>query len=167
MGFKPCAVSGAPDRASEPEPLPIGCTRPVNPTFRGAVEGASIGPGGTHHGQRSTRTPPERLGRDFWKKTIADQRRSGLSQADFCHQEGLSLSTLQRWRSRLTKAEGDSLSSTPPGFVAVEVFDRGDTLDGEALELLFPSGLMIRVPPHFKAESLLRFLWAVEVAGQC
>ena len=82
--------------------------------------------------------PHQRLGSDFWKKTIADQRRSGLSQADFCHQQGLSLSTFQRWRSRLAKAEGDSPSSSPPAasppsFVAVEVFDRGDTLDGEAL----------------------------------
>ena len=50
----------------------------------------------------------QRLGPELWKKTITDQRRSGLSQAEFCHQQGLSLSTFQRWRARLAETAEDS-----------------------------------------------------------
>ena len=100
--------------------------------------------------------PYQRLGPELWKKTITDQRRSGLSQAEFCHQQGLSLSTFQRWRARLAETAEDSppspppATASPPGFVALEVLDRDDGSSSETLELLFPSGLKIRVPPSFE-----------------
>jgi len=49
--------------------------------------------------QRIRRSPAE------WQEIITQQRSSGLSQAAFCEQQGLALSTFARWKQRLATQE--------------------------------------------------------------
>jgi transposase-like protein len=78
----------------------------------------------------------------------ADQKRailrrfqqSGLSPAEFCRREGLSLSTFQRWRHDLTAGP------TPQGFVELLAPAEADPTTGSwSLELDLPGGLCLRI----------------------
>lgn len=60
----------------------------------------------------------------FWRKTIARQMCSGLSQSAFCKREGLSHNTLSWWKRELASRDGtraetvrNAETSTQPIFV--------------------------------------------------
>jgi len=73
-----------------------------------------------------------------WQAILDRYARSGLSAAAFCEQEGLSTSSLLRWRSRLPAAS--------PGFVALDVPSRPSS-ESEAwsVELELPGQIVLRV----------------------
>lgn len=77
---------------------------------------------------------------------------SGLSQAAFCREEGISPVTLSRWLGEFGPAEGRPARA---GFVEVRL-DRGGA--GDAFELALPAGRHLRIPAGFDAGDLERLL---------
>lgn len=78
-------------------------------------------------------------GEGEWRRLIAEQERSGLSQRAFCEREGLCVQSLSNWRRRLGTA---SLSraiaqhcDAPPSFVEI----------GAALSRPLDAGVRVRL----------------------
>lgn len=115
--------------------------------------------------------PHRRRGEVFWRRAVLAQRESGSTQQEFCRRNGLSLSTFQRWRRRLAEVEE---GSEPSGFVEVKI--RSEDKASEPLparssaasfELIFESGVRLRLPHQVEGRALAEVLWALEVTGQC
>jgi putative transposase len=76
------------------------------------------------------RVKQRRLGADVWRGRVAKFTAAGLTVRAFCAQEGISIWSFNRWRSRLAvggqaQSSDKSNSPTPPG----EFVDLG-TLSG-------------------------------------
>ena len=97
-------------------------------------------------------------------------RHSGLTQVEFCRRNELALSTFQYWRRRLREAEPES--GTEPlevgDFVEVEVRPSSAVSGAsDSFELIFPSGLQLKVPSSVQGRALAEVLWALEATGTC
>lgn len=114
-----------------------------------------------------------RRSRGGWSEAIAEWRASGLAAEEFCRRRGLVMSTFQWWRWRLGRSTSDEPPGAVPGFAAVRVVgaDAGGGLEhgrsGEALELLLPSGVRLRVPAGFDEQTVAGVLWALGVVDRC
>jgi hypothetical protein len=124
--------------------------------------------------RRSAQERYARRGAAFWRRALARYEASDVSQALFCRHEGLALSTFQLWRRKLAASGPVELARSgspdvPDGFAAVRVAAPGEAtqLAGGALELSFPSGVRLRIPPGWDGRSVAEVLWALGVAGQC
>ena len=67
-------------------------------------------------------------------------RSSGLSVREFCSREGVSASSLQRWRSRGKSVRGPRFVELTPPAVAASVAP-----EAWAVELELPGGLRVRL----------------------
>jgi hypothetical protein len=90
-------------------------------------------------------------------QVLADYQTSGLSQAAFCQQAGLSLATLARYRKR--QAEGNATSGS--GWLAVEVAGgqkRPERGASSGLALTMEGGLRIEIGRGFDDRTLVQLL---------
>jgi len=55
----------------------------------------------------------KRMGSDFWRQHSDAWAASGLTQADYCSQQGLSLKTFGRWRTKFAADAVDDATRTP------------------------------------------------------
>lgn len=98
-----------------------------------------------------------------WRGILEAFRDSGLSQADFCRERGLSLHTLRKHlygrRNRPTRA-------TPVEFVPVVAADPGGPAPSprrdDPIVLILGGGRRVAVAPGFDADTLRRLVDAVE-----
>jgi len=93
---------------------------------------------------------PPRSG-EYWRhadaKAVLDRfEASGLSMRAFARGEGLSVQRLQRWRRAL-----GAVGAAKPGFV--EVLE-ASTAPAARLEIVFRSGVTLRVPDRFDAHAV-------------
>jgi hypothetical protein len=90
----------------------------------------------------------------LWQLRLRRFHKAGLSVADFCAREGVSVPSFYCWKRRCQKAE--PATTCPPAqptaadFVPVRL-----VAPGSALELVLPAGLVLRVGPEC-APALLR-----------
>ena len=95
------------------------------------------------------------------EQLLSEYEASGLSQAAFCGQKGLSLATLARYRKRRAQ-----LPAAPAGrWLAVEVADGRKGLDAGAssgLALALPRGRRIEIGRGFDAGTLRQLVRALE-----
>ena len=87
------------------------------------------------------------------EQLLSDYEASGLSQAAFCGQKGLSLATLARYRKRRAQLPAGSAG----GWLAVEVAGGRKGLDAGAssgLALALPRGWRIEIGRGFDAGTL-------------
>jgi transposase-like protein len=101
----------------------------------------------------------DRAKEQFWQKTLADFRSSGLSVRGFCRAHGLRESAFYFWRRELTRRDRRSASRTDsarPAFVPVRVVAR------QPLEVLLRSGQVVRISPGFEAAHLQAVVAALE-----
>ncbi|MCG8456002.1 MAG: hypothetical protein MI919_06945 [Holophagales bacterium] len=125
--------------------------------------------------EREERRGYRRRGEAFWRRALLAQRESGSTQTDFCRRNGLSLSTFQRWRRRIEEAVGESAEAPVTDFVELAIRSEGELLDPEVevrnettgFELIFPSGVRLRLPEQVDGRSLAEVLWALEATGRC
>lgn len=79
-----------------------------------------------------------------WKRTFEKYDRSGLTQEQFCDQEGVALATFATWRRKLHAAK---LATIPAGFLEVCIPDqapaRAQDFAGE-LVVELPYGVTLR-----------------------
>ncbi len=79
---------------------------------------------------------------DFWKGHLAAWRDSGLSQAGYCRQHGVSAPSFGYWRRRLADAASGTAKLPALVPIAVDAVDTRDT----AIEVRLPNGLQARLP---------------------
>jgi transposase-like protein len=107
-----------------------------------------------------------------WKRRIAQQRRSQISIAEFCSQEGVSSKSFYVWRKRLReitankrrgqgKAAADKRCGSPDGrlFVPVHLPPASVSLGNLRIEL--PSGAVLTLPADVSAELVTTAIRAV------
>ena len=80
-----------------------------------------------------------RRGEKEWAKIIHRFESSGLAGAAFCQREGLALSSLQRWRQRLS-----SRGSAPFVELVPPMGSAPSSSSGWSLELTLPNGTSVR-----------------------
>ena len=95
------------------------------------------------------------------EQLLSEYEASGLSQAAFCGQKGLSLATLARYRKRRAQLPASSASR----WLAVEVAGgrKGtDTGASSGLTLRLPGGVRIEIGRGFDVRTLAQLLRALE-----
>ncbi|WP_437694301.1 IS66 family insertion sequence element accessory protein TnpA [Sorangium sp. So ce176] len=105
--------------------------------------------------------------RRIWRDRVARWHRSGHSARVFAEQEGVSAGTLYAWSRRLgmkqseyrQRSEKAALSTLLPVVVAPS----GATARSRSttLEIVFPDGAVVRVPPTFDEDTLARVVRAL------
>lgn len=92
----------------------------------------------------------------YWRGVIERQSGSGDSIADFCSAEGVSTASFYAWRKRLRDERRDVRDGRPelvPVTVAASL---------TCLEVVLPSGTVLRVPEGTTPQSLRDVLAALE-----
>ena len=71
-------------------------------------------------------------------------RKSGLTQREFCDQQGISLPTFSYWRAKELRGDLDPKPTTQGvGFTQLVL---QDALADRCIEIEYPSGAIIRIP---------------------
>jgi transposase len=97
------------------------------------------------------------------EQVVAAYEASGLSRAEFCRQQGLSLATLARYRKRQRQAQAEA--ATGNRWLAVEVSGasagaRSETASGLSVALV--GGRRIEVGRGFDTPTLVQLLGVLE-----
>jgi len=109
--------------------------------------------------------------RAFWQMAIEMQQESGLSVRKFCEREGLSDASYFSWRRKLRQEAGKAGVDEPnhggdvaggPRLVPVRLVGEGEP---DALEVVSPSGLVLRVGGNADTESVRRLLQLMRDLG--
>jgi len=93
---------------------------------------------------------------------LRDYRHSGLSLLAYSRRQGLSYSSLLRWRARAAAGATPAVSrdmGADPGFVAVKI--QNEEASGDYV-LSWPGGSSLKIPQQFQTDSLRRLLSVLE-----
>jgi hypothetical protein len=116
----------------------------------------------------------ERVSREAWAKRVERWKDSGLTAAEYAAEIGVKSHTLSWWKWRLASAgEGHPVArpsrrrtsrhraktAAVSPLTFVEMTARSTA---EALEVVLPTSIRIRVPPDFDAAALGRLLGVLE-----
>jgi hypothetical protein len=125
--------------------------------------------------------PRDSLKEQFWRRTIADRHRCGLSIKAYCQREGVEPQSFHRWQQVLGRRDRDVPfqrtvdrpdSLTQPArssaFLPVRVVQNvaEPTASTTAIETAFDSGPTVRVTRHFDPRALDLVLSVLE-ARRC
>lgn len=80
--------------------------------------------------------------RQAWAERLARFPDSGLSPAQFCAREGVSLATFYAWKRRLAAADATSEAGSGPRLLSVRLAP-----PAPAVELILPGGAVVRLAP--------------------
>ena len=86
--------------------------------------------------------------RQTWVERLSRFPDSGLSPAQFCSQEGISLPSFYAWKRRLAAEALDPPPAAPaPGDPGPRLLPVRLPAPAAPLELVLPSGAVLRIPP--------------------
>jgi hypothetical protein len=124
----------------------------------------------------------------FWRRMVGLWRRStpAVTVRDFCAEHGLSEPSFYSWRRTLAQRDG-KIQATPrqlgkgpkqtqtldrpqdeqPAFVPLTVLPSSPSPPAAPLELVLPSGHILRLPPGFDAATLRRLLAVLQEKPSC
>lgn len=123
---------------------------------------------------RTTRRKCKKPRTQYWRRTIAQWKDSGLTQTEFCRQRKISLPALRWWKWKLAQDESQKWQ---PAFLPIRIVDaegREDSLSTSmpahatsdtVFEIISHQGYLIRIPMNFEQEALVRLLKTLEVAS--
>jgi len=142
----------------------------------------------------SCKGPARDVGKErFWRKSIDQQQRSGLSIREFCRQHGLTEPSFYAWRGELkrrrtaraeksranaaTSNRGNGNRTNADGgrtrFASVRLvpdnaatLNMATALQFAAIELALPNGVMVRMPANTEPTAVAALLNAWE-QGRC
>jgi hypothetical protein len=89
----------------------------------------------------------------YWQAKIHEYRKSGLTQREFCRRQNISYWSFNAWNRRL------NVTTQETGLV--EVHSRAlisQHATSDSFEIVLPAGLTIRIPEHFRPETLCRII---------
>jgi len=92
----------------------------------------------------------------YWRQVVERQAESGPSIARFCEREDVSTASFYNWRRRLAESADER-----PAFVPVQVQPGGRN----ALEIVLPGAVTIRVPDGTAPQTIVDALAAVEATA--
>jgi len=106
----------------------------------------------------------------FWRRTIREWRRSGLSVREFCDWQQLSEAAFFAWRRKLVERDQDSESqigktvAVQPQFIPVQVVPdvARDVRAVDCLEVQLPTGVRLQIPAGFDRQTLADVLAILE-----
>jgi transposase len=99
----------------------------------------------------------------FWRRTIRDQQRSGLSVRDFCQRQGLKDWTFRWWRQELARrdqvpsmAPASERAEAAPVLLPVQVVELQAVSPRPVppIENVLPTGMVVRAPSGFDPRTL-------------
>jgi transposase len=115
--------------------------------------------------QRVQRQERER----HWRRHVAAWRRSGLTQAEYCRQQGLAAADFSWWKSDLARRDAArsqiATRQAPASFVAVPVVTC--RAEDSACEVLLRNGRRMRVGAACEPGWIAKLATALEVADPC
>lgn len=104
--------------------------------------------------------------RSEWQGLVSGWERSGLTQAVYCERQGISLSSLQRWRRIFAQdaVEGDGSSAARPesAFLPVTLVGDPPAPGGAELTLVLNDGVRLEIGARCPAETLHRVLGVLQ-----
>jgi transposase len=98
----------------------------------------------------------------FWRRTVRQWQKSGLSVRAFCSQEGLSEPSLYAWRRTLKQRDAEAMALVPVRVVSEPEPAAADPADAVGLELVLGGGRRVRIGPTFDPVTLQRLLRVLE-----
>ncbi len=101
----------------------------------------------------------------FWRRTMARCRASGLSIRAFCEREGLLEPSFYQWRRELARRDRQTIRPGRRGmaFVPVRVVgDEGKAPGCGAIEIVLARGRIVRVSAGFEGETLAQVVAVLE-----
>jgi hypothetical protein len=111
----------------------------------------------------------------FWRRTIRQQQRSGLTVRAFCLREGLKDGAFRWWRQVLARRDREASvisradrdgerTEAAPAFLPVRLVDleAASPRPSPPIEVVLPTGLTIRVPSGFDPRTLGQILAVLE-----
>ncbi len=105
--------------------------------------------------------------RAFWRMVVQMQEESGLSVRKFCEQEGLGQASFFGWRRKLRAEEAEPCDGSEHEDESVRLApvklleDKGPS----AVEIVSPSGLVLRVHDDAGTENVRRVLHLMHEVG--
>lgn len=105
-----------------------------------------------------------------WRRLIAEWRRSQVNIRGFCRQRQLSEPSFHAWRRILAERDQERAArrrrpprrQQAPAFVPLHVVS-----DASGIEIVLPSGAVLRVPPGFHVETLRQLLAVLAEVRSC
>ncbi len=111
----------------------------------------------------------------FWRRTIRQQQRSGLTVRAFCLREGLKEGAFRWWRQALARRDREVAATTQadrdgepteatPAFLPVRLVDleAAAPRSSPPIEVVLPTGPTVRVPSGFDPRTLGQVLDVLE-----
>ena len=102
---------------------------------------------------------PDPATHHLWQQRLDRFRKSGLAVADFCQREGISTASFYAWRRRL-RHDPAPPASDAPRLVPVRLVTPPA---GAPVELVLPSGAVLRLSPDTDLAWLRQLLYLVGV----
>ena len=91
-----------------------------------------------------------------WRKAIQGQSRSGQSVREYCLAHRLKAASFYAWRTEIARRDGPGGEPVPSIFVPVRV------VGAAVVELVLPSGVIVRVPALADPAAVARLVAALE-----
>ena len=91
-----------------------------------------------------------------WRKAIRGQSRSELSVREYCLAHRLKAASFYGWRTEIARRDGLGGEPVPSIFVPVRV------VGAAVVELVLPSGVIVRVPALADPAAVARLVAALE-----
>jgi len=119
-----------------------------------------------HAGDRTPSACAQR--EEHWRRVLARQRQSGLTQAGFSNREGIKPTALSWWARELRERDGTPRKGrkTPqprrPAFVPVRVIEAVPRHSASTLEVVTRGGHVVRLQADFDPAALRRLISALE-----
>jgi hypothetical protein len=104
---------------------------------------------------RTRRRDPDR--ERFWRDAVAGWKKSGQTVRAYCDERGLSQPSFYAWRRELVERDRTTIRQ-PAKFVPMQIVVES------MVEVVLPSGVVVRVPPATEATAVARLVAALEAA---
>ena len=111
----------------------------------------------------------------FWRRTIRQQQRSGLTVRAFCLREGLKIGAFRWWRQALARRDREAAPNTPddlyvepteatPAFLPVRLvaLEAASPRPSPPNEIMLPTGPTVWIPLGFDPRTLGQVLAVLE-----
>jgi len=109
----------------------------------------------------------------FWRRTVAEHRRSGLTIREFCARRALAEPLFYAWRRELANRDGPAVRKTSPPaaeqhaapkFISLKLAAQPTTV--AMIEIVTRGGHTLRVPPGVDRQTLAD-VWALLEGQSC